>query len=220
MKLNSTFLLVYSLTATVLIAFLGWENLQLKHRWAVDLDKSKKDELSVPESLRDELPFFGKKNAPVEILLFSSIGCKSCDDVTLYLEKLCALNQDVVQVRFIFIPTEENSKSIATALIAAFKQGKFREFLVQATLRNLHSEQQIQWLCKEIGCNTQQLNRQRNTPLTQSTLIAFERFAQQKAIKVLPTIFVNGQQIKARTDQALDEYFEAIGLTPTSFLPM
>jgi protein-disulfide isomerase len=110
------------------------------------------------------------------------------------------------------LPMHAFSRKAAAAALAAFRQGKFREFHIKLfESSNTLSDEKIQAIAKEMKLNMKTFNRDMNDPAIQSIIYRDMNEGEQAEVRGTPTMFINGKLLRIRSLQAqeIDDAIEA-----------
>ncbi len=98
------------------------------------------------------------------------------------------------------------ARKAATAALAAYRQGKFKEFSHKLfESQNKLSDETIQNIAKELKLKVDTFNRDMNDPEIQSIIYRDMKEGSEAEIPGTPTIFVNGKQVKQDIELSISE---------------
>ncbi len=109
------------------------------------------------------------------------------------------------------LPQHPFSRKAATAALAAYRQGKFREFNEKLFQSGAGlNDAKILEIAKSLKLNMDAFNRDMNDPAIQAIIDRDLGEVQRAEINSTPTIFINGKLLRLRSldFQTLDEAFE------------
>ncbi len=102
------------------------------------------------------------------------------------------------------------ARKAATAALAAYRQGKFREFhhkLFEASAGL--NDDKIREIAVGLNLNMDTFNRDMNDPAVQSLINRDMNEGSKAEIPGTPTLFIDGKLLKLRSLQDLDQTIEA-----------
>ncbi len=102
------------------------------------------------------------------------------------------------------------ARKAATAALAAFRQGKFKDFHrklfeAQASL----SDETIQKIARDLKLNMDTFNRDLGDPAIQSLIYRDMNEGTEAQVPGTPTLFVNGKILQARSFQEMEQTIES-----------
>ncbi len=151
-------------------------------------------------------PFLGDENAPISIIVFSDFQCPHCRAVHPLLKQVLAQNKGKVKIVFKHFPLQGHdlAKPAALATIAAQNQGKFwamhdAVFAAQGKIK----QHDLEKMAVEIGLDMEQFQKDLAAISTSQRLYKDMADARQAGISGVPALYLNGQKIKNRSLEAI-----------------
>ena len=158
----------------------------------------------------------GPRNAPVTLVIYGDFQCPPCAVVSKAIDELQKQHEGKMRVVFHQFPLEMHRHAIKAALAAeaAAVQGKFWE------MHDMLYRYQPVWgettnpnflfesYAESIGLDVARFRADRSAPDVRARVIADAAFGESQGIKVTPTIFING--IELRTGFTKDQLQGAI----------
>ena len=156
-------------------------------------------------------PFQGPEDAPVEITVFSEFQCPYCARLAPLLDEVRTAYPETVKVVFKNYPLRNHpfAATAAAAALAADRQDAFwpfhdRLFEHQGELnRNTVAE-----IAESLGLDFGKLQRDMQDPDIAERIRKDIRDAQAAGVKGVPTVFVNGRRVRARTFEGISDLVE------------
>ncbi len=147
-------------------------------------------------------PVKGSVDAPVTMTVFSDFQCPYCSRLLPFLDEVLAKNPGKVRVVFKQFPLRMHNMALPAALasLAAREQGKFwpmhdKLFANSSQL----SEEKIVALAKEAGLDLARFDKDRAAPKLRDEVVRDQGLGQQAGVQGTPTVFINGKQLKDRS---------------------
>ncbi|MFH1985470.1 MAG: thioredoxin domain-containing protein [Pseudomonadota bacterium] len=161
----------------------------------------------------DNRPFKGPADAPVTIAVFDDYQCPYCARLEPLLEKISKQFPKEVKLVIKHYPLTNIHKhafSAAVAALAAHRQGKFWEFHSEVFkhFKDL-DEDKINQSAVAIGLNMDRFQKDRKDKALQDMVAADMNNGQQIGVKGTPTIYINGVQMRGRSEEALVEQIQS-----------
>ena len=147
-------------------------------------------------------PVRGPADAPVTLTVFSDFQCPYCSRLLPFVDEVLAKNPGKVRVVFKQFPLRMHNMAQPAALasLAAREQGKFwpmhdKLFANSSQL----SEEKIVALAKEAGLDLARFDKDRTAQKLRDEVVRDQGLGQQAGVQGTPTVFINGKQLKDRS---------------------
>ena len=163
-------------------------------------------------------PFLGKKDAQVEVVIFSEFQCPHCSRLGPLFEQILENNPETVKIVYKNFPIRghNNAKPAALAALAAHKQGKFWEYHdeLYANMRQLGPEK-YQEIAENLKLDLEKFKKDQTAPEVIKQLETDLQDAKLAGVRGTPTIFINGRKLKQRNivsvQKLIDEELDRLG---------
>ena len=156
-------------------------------------------------------PFKGSENAPVIIAVFSEFQWPYCSRLTSLLDQVIEKYPNQVKIVYKNFPIQSHkySEPAAKAAMAAQKQGKFWPFhdLLYANFKNL-SDEKIREIADQLKLDMVRFEKDRKDPAIVGKVRADIRDGNKSGIRGVPTVFINGRQLRKRSLEGFSEMIE------------
>lgn len=154
--------------------------------------------------------FVGPENASVTVVEFFDFSCGYCKRLAPSVEKAIADNADV---KFVFKPVSfvsSVSPYQAKAGLAANKQGKFLEFYkaVMAAQGRM-TEADVDAIAESLGLDMAKFKADLNSEEVSKSLADIASLTSKIQVNGVPTLFVNGKQVRAISVEQIQEAITA-----------
>jgi protein-disulfide isomerase len=158
-------------------------------------------------------PFKGPVDAPVTIAIFDDYQCPYCARLEPLIEKLTDRFSKEVKLVIKHYPLtsiHKHSFSAAIAALAAHRQGKFWAFHSEVFkhYKDL-DEDKITQSAAAVGLDMNRFQKDRKDKALQDMVVADMNNGQQIGVKGTPTIYINGVQMRGRSEEALVEQIQS-----------
>jgi protein-disulfide isomerase len=158
-------------------------------------------------------PYKGPADAPVTIAIFDDYQCPYCYRLEPLMEKITDRFPNEVKLVIKHFPLTNIHKhafSAAVASLAAHRQGKFWEFH-KAVFEHYKDmdEDKIRAAAASVGLDMDQFEKDRKDKKLQDIVLADMNNGRQIGVKGTPTIYINGIQMRGRSEQALVEQIQS-----------
>ena len=158
-------------------------------------------------------PFKGPADAPVTIAIFDDYQCPYCARLEPLIEKIVdrfSTEVKLVIKNYPLTNIHKHSFSAAVAALAAARQGKFWEFHSEVFkhYKDL-DEDKINQSAAAVGLNMDQFQKDRKDKALQDMVLADMNNGRQIGVKGTPTIYINGIQMRGRSEAALIEQIQS-----------
>jgi protein-disulfide isomerase len=171
-------------------------------------------------------PVRGNADAPVTIVVFSEFQCPYCARLQPLLKQVLEQNKKTVRLAFKHFPLKMHAFALSSAEAAevAAKNGKFWEFhdrlfQEQAQLRI----EKILNIAVELGFDRIEFEKQLKDPTVLNRIQADIGDGEQADVQGVPTVFINGRQLKKRNldgfQEMIDQELEKRALHPKVVTP-
>ncbi|MEA1922260.1 MAG: thioredoxin domain-containing protein [Pseudomonadota bacterium] len=161
----------------------------------------------------DNAPCKGPQDAPVVIAVFSDFQCPYCAKLNPILRQVLKKYPRQVKLVYKFLPLtsiHKDAMRAAIAALAAERQKKFWEYqdaLLQS-YREL-SEARLVEIAKTIGLDMERFSRNRKDPRLVNRVREDMKEAGDNNIRSVPSVFINGRQLKSRSPKSFDRAINA-----------
>ena len=163
-------------------------------------------------------PFLGKKDAQVEVVIFSEFQCPHCSRLGPLFEQILENNPETVKIVYKNFPIRghNNAKPAALAALAAHKQGKFWEYHdeLYTNMRQLGPEK-YQEIAENLKLDLEKFKKDQTAPEVIKQLETDLQDAKLAGVRGTPTIFINGRKLKQRNivsvQKLIDEELDRLG---------
>lgn len=152
----------------------------------------------------DDDPIKGAANAPVTVVMFSDFQCSACAATHPVLQRVLT-EFPAEKVRFVVrdFPLEsihENAFQAALAANAAFKQGKYFEF-IEILYRNQYTldKESLKRFAAELGLNSAQFELDLQSEQNAAEIRKDIKDGEIYGVSGTPTIYVNGIKVRRNT---------------------
>ena len=158
-------------------------------------------------------PFKGPVDAPVTIAIFDDYQCPYCYRLEPLMEKITnrfAKEVKLVIKHYPLTNIHKHAFSAAVASLAAHRQGKFWEFH-KAVFKHYKdmNEAKIDEAATAVGLDMERFQKDRKDKALQDMVLADMNNGRQVGVKGTPTIFINGIQMRGRSENALVEQIQS-----------
>ncbi len=157
-------------------------------------------------------PVRGDRAAPVTITIFADFQCPFCNQVRPLLDQVLEKNKGKVKLVFKNFPLKMHPYALDAALASevAAKAGKFWDFhdLLFDNQRDL-SPGKILDIAVDLGFDRASFEKQMKAPDNYKRIQADIAEGLKAGVKGVPTIFINGRQLKQRTLEGFQTMIDA-----------
>lgn len=153
-------------------------------------------------------PFMGPEDAPVTVVVFTDFQCPYCARAAEQLHRVADAHPDTVKVVFKNFPLRSHAQArpAAAAALAAHRQGKFWEFhdRLFAAYDKL-SPAKIREIAASLGFEEKSFAQAASDPEILARIEEDYRDGEQAGVRGTPTIFVNGRQLRDRSEKGFEQ---------------
>lgn len=158
-------------------------------------------------------PFKGPADAPVTIAIFDDYQCPYCARLEPLIERITEQFPDSVKLVIKHYPLTNIHKhafSAAVAALAAHRQGKFWEFH-SALFKHYKDldEEKINQTAAAVGLDMDRFQKDRKDKALQDMVLADMNNGRKIDVKGTPTIYINGIQLRGRSEQAFIDQIQS-----------
>lgn len=164
------------------------------------------------------LPFIGKKDAPISITVFSDFQCPYCSRVAKPLHDVMEANKDKVRIVFAHFPLSfhDKAKPASAAAQLAFEQGGSEMFekvhdALFAAQREL-SEDKIKEIATANGVDKAKLEDALKTNKYEDFFKKTMAMGEKAGVEGTPSIYINGRKFEPQAGLSPDVFAKAFAL--------
>jgi len=175
------------------------ERLKTKYRASFELPRPAPPVVSL-EIDPTIIPVLGNADAPIQIVQFADFACPYCRRLQIELRKVYDAYPDQVSIayRHYYLPGHKYANEAAKASIAAWKQGKFWEYitvLYEKQGDGIEQDSTYVEVAEKLGLDMKTFQQDRTAPEAQEALERDQQEANRCHVAQPPTVFVNGHRM-------------------------
>ena len=154
-----------------------------------------------------QVPILGKASAPIKIIEFADLTCSHCRELAPQLRKMYEADPDRIAIgyRHYFVGGEASAAMIAArAATAAFKQGKFWEYveqLFEAQGRGMSEDTYVE-IARNVGLDIARFEEDRRGSEVLELIQRDLEDAKRLAVSKTPTVYINGVLLEKEVSPA------------------